>query len=105
MRRLVLTSLLLLGMPSVCADNVTDQIQLLNSQIQAQLQNVQQKQQQQIKTLNTQLQTQLKQMQSDLQAQIQKVNTQTQAQMKHMQTTLQQQIQQFQENATGGTKK
>ena len=53
-------------------DNVSQQIQLLNSQIQAQIQKSQSDQQVQIKELNKQIQAQLKQMQTDLQAQIQK---------------------------------
>lgn len=70
-------------------DNVSQQIQLLNSQIQTQLQTIQSDQQKQIQTLNKQIQTQLKQTQTDLQAQIQKENAQTQAQIKELQTNLQ----------------
>ena len=70
-------------------DSVSQQIQLLNSQIQTQLQTIQSDQQKQIQTLNKQIQAQLKQIQTDLQAQIQKGNAQTQAQIKELQTNLQ----------------
>ena len=82
---------LLVGYHGVFAanDNTSDQIQLLNSQIQSQLQTMQSDQQKQIQALNKQVQTQLKQMQTDLQAQIQKANSQTQAQIKQLQTSLQ----------------
>jgi len=92
---LLATSTLIHAQP----DNTSAQIQLLNSQIQAQMQKLQADQQTQIKTLNTQLQVQLKQLQTDLQAQIQKANSQTQDQIKQLQTTLQQQIQQVQQQA------
>lgn len=80
-------------------NDATKQVQLLNSQIQAQFQQIQASQQAQIKTLNDQIQTQIKQMQTELQAQIQKVNTTAQEQIKLVQTTLQQQIQQVQKEA------
>ena len=82
------------------ADSATAQVNLLNSQIQDQLQKLQEKQQKQMKDLNAQIQTQLQQMQANLQAQIQKVNTQTQAQMKQLQDALHQQIQQIQNQST-----
>ncbi|WP_133127419.1 hypothetical protein [Legionella nagasakiensis] len=94
-----------LGNFAYADDNVTKQIQLLNSQIQAQLQKIQADQQNQIKQLNTQIQTQLKQLQQQLQDQIQKVNTDTQKQMQTMQTTLENQIKQVQQQATQAAKK
>lgn len=81
-------------------DNVSKQIQQLNSQIQSQLQQIQETQQKQTKTMNTQIQAQLKQMQADLQAQIQKSNTNNQDQIKAMQTQLQTQIKQVHDEAT-----
>lgn len=77
---------------SADSDSVSQQIQLLNSQIQAQFQKVQSEQQSQIQTLNKQIQTQLKQMQTDLQAQIEKANTITQEQLKQLETGLQTRI-------------
>jgi len=90
MKKGYLGLVLLCSMSSMgfAADNVSKQIQMLNSQIQTQLQQIQEAQQKQIKAMNTQLQTQMKQMQVTLQAQIQTLNTQTQAQMKTLQTGL-----------------
>ena len=64
MKKVLAASLLLGGLlnTAYAADNTSQQIQLLNSQIQAQLQKMQTDQQAQIKTLNTQIQTQIKQM-------------------------------------------
>ena len=103
MKKIIVASLVYMGAcnMSFAADNTSQQIQLLNSQIQAQLEKVQATQQKQLQTLNTQIQNQIKQMQTDLQAQIQKVNTQTQDQIKQVQTTLQQQIAQVQKESTG----
>ena len=102
MKKIIVASLVYMGAcnMSFAADNTSQQIQLLNSQIQAQLQTLQAGQQKQIQTLNAQIQAQIKQAQSDLQAQIQKSNTQTQAQIKQLQTTLQDQIKQVQQQAT-----
>lgn len=72
------------------------QIQQLNSQIQAQLQQIQEAQQKQMKELNTKIQTQLKQIKTDLDASIAKVNTQNQTQLKQVQEALQAQIKQIQ---------
>ena len=86
MKKLMTALLVLLGLCSVgyAADNSSQQIQLLNSQIQVQLQTLQSTQQKQIQALNKQLQGQIKQVQTDLQAQIQKLNTQIQAQLKQL---------------------
>ena len=95
--------LLLIGISHVASaadDNVSKQIQLLNSQIQSQLQQIQETQQKQTKTMNTQIQAQLKQMQTDMQAQIQKSNSNNQDQIKAMQTQLQAQIKQVHDEAT-----
>ncbi len=89
----IIVSLMFVGACHVtyaASDNVSDQIQLLNSQIQTQLQSMQSDQQKQIRTLNKQIQGQMKQMQTDLQAQIQKANAQTQAQIKQLQPSAQQ---------------
>lgn len=104
MNKIMMGSLSLLMVMGVykttyAGDSVSQQIQLLNSQLQTQIQKVQADQQKQVQTMNTQVQAQLKQMQTDLQAQIQKVNAQTQAQMKQIQTTLQEQIKEVQKQA------
>lgn len=56
-------------------DNTSQQIQLLNSQIQAQLATLHNDQEKQIQTLNKQIQAQLKQMKSDLEEQIKQLQT------------------------------
>lgn len=76
---------------------VSPEVVQLNTQIQAQLKQIQDSQQQQITTLNTQLQTQIQQMQAKLQEQIQTLNAQTQNQIKEVQTNLQTSINQVQE--------
>ncbi|MFZ4076431.1 MAG: hypothetical protein ACOYKA_00460 [Legionellaceae bacterium] len=87
----------------VCAaDNTSAQIQMLNSQLQAQLQQMQDTQQKQIKELNTQLQKQLSTLQKDLQTKIETVNTQTQEQMKTLKADLEKQIMQVYDEATQG---
>lgn len=78
------------------SNNVSQQIQLLNSQIQAQLQKVQVDQQNQILAMNKQVQMQLKQMQTDLQAQIQSANAQNQEQLKQLHAAMQVQLQNIQ---------
>ncbi|AHE67388.1 hypothetical protein [Legionella oakridgensis] len=107
-RRIIMGGACLLMLSSLsnayADDNTTKQIQLLNSQIQAQLQKIQADQQNQIKQLNTQIQTQLKQLQQQLQDQIQQVNTDTQKQIQTLQTTLQNQIKQVQQQATQAAK-
>jgi len=55
-------------------DNVTQQIQVLNNQIQAQLKTMQAAQQKQLKDLNLQIQNQLKTMQTTLEQQIKQVH-------------------------------
>ncbi len=97
----VISAIILLGANSMlyADDNVSQQIQLLNTQIQMQFQKVNASQLKQNKDFNTQIQAQLKQMQTDLQDQIQKMNTQTQNQMKDLQASLQQQISDIQQQA------
>ncbi|PJD90731.1 MAG: hypothetical protein CK424_08675 [Legionella sp.] len=77
----------------------SQQVQQLNSQIQTQLQQIQETQQKQMKELNTKIQSQLQQMKKELDGQIQTVNTQTQKQLKQVQDTLQAQIKQVQADA------
>ncbi len=83
--------------------DATKQIQMLNSQLQVQLQRMQETQQAQIQKLNKQLQKQLKDTQTKLQDQMAKMNTATQKQMQDMQKSLQAQIKQVHEELlTGG---
>ena len=98
----ILSSGLLCGVSS--ADSVSTQIQMLNSQIQAQLQKMQADQQKQTQTMNAQVQSQLKQMQSDLQDQIKKSSSQSQSQLKQVQDGLQKEIQQVQKMAAESKK-
>lgn len=83
----------ILSISSVCMaaeDSVSKQVQMLNSQIQAQLHQLQETQQKQMKDLNIKVQAQLQQMQTNLEAEIQKANTQNQAQFKQIHDSLQQ---------------
>ena len=85
------------------ADDASKQIQMLNSQLQVQLQRLQETQQKQVQKLNTQLQAQLKEVQTKLQDEMKKMNTMTQTKMKKMQEDLQSQIKQLHEDMlTGG---
>ncbi|MDF1677506.1 MAG: hypothetical protein P1U32_02290 [Legionellaceae bacterium] len=94
----------LLSTAAIGADSgATKQIQMLNSQLQVQLQRMQETQQKQIQKLNKQLQKQLKDTQTKLQDQMAQMNTATQKQMKDMQKNLQAQIKQVHEELlTGG---
>lgn len=86
-----------------CEESSSQQIQMLNSQLQVQLQRMQETQQKQIQQLNKQLQSQLKETQKKLQEQINQLNTMTEEKMKQMQKTLQAQIKQIHEEVlTGG---
>lgn len=76
-----------------------DPTQQLNTQIQAQLQQIQEKQTKATLESYKKIQAQLKQMNDDLGAQIKKVSDQTQAQMKKMQEDLQIQIKKVQADA------
>ena len=76
-----------------------DATQQLNTQIQAQLQVIQEKQTKATLESYKKIQAQLKQMNDDLGAQIKKVNDTSQAQMKKMQEDLQAQIKQVQADA------
>lgn len=87
------------------SDNVSKQIQLLNSQIQDQIQKVQSTGQDQVQQLNKQIQTQLKQMQTDLQNQIKDLNEKLEAQIKKVETSLQEQIKQVQQESQSAVKK
>jgi DNA anti-recombination protein RmuC len=100
--RLIPLVLLLNGLPSVYAaspakpvDTANQQIVQLNTQIQAQLKQMNTQQQQQIDKLNAQLQAQIKQVQSTLQDLIQKSNTQTQTQIKQVQANLENEMKQL----------
>ncbi len=102
MKKIALSLGLVLFMPmSMAADNTSQQIQMLNSQIQAQLQAMQATQQKQLTDLNKRQQDQMKTMQATLDDKINSLNTQLQDQMKTMQAALQQQIQQVQKGKSG----
>ncbi len=102
-KQLLGASLLFVSTACVYADDTSKQIQMLNSQLQVQLQRIQETQQEQIQKLNKQLQGQLKDMQTKLQDQIQKVNKTNQEKMKKMQENLQAQIKKVHEEMlTGG---
>lgn len=105
MKRMIIASLLLLGTidGSYASDNVSKQIELLNSQIQAQLEGLHADHQKQLDVLNKQLQAQLKSVQSHLEAEIKKSNAISQTQIKQVQTNLQKQIQDIQKQATHAT--
>jgi Skp family chaperone for outer membrane proteins len=84
-------------------DSASKQIQMLNSQLQSQLQQMQEKQQKQMQTMNKQIQAQLKETQTKLQAQIKDLNKTTQEKMKAMQTTLHAEIEKVNDKVlTGG---
>jgi gas vesicle protein len=84
-------------------DGASKQIQMLNSQLQSQLQQMQEKQQKQMQTMNKQIQAQLKETQTKLQDQIKNLNKTTQEKMKAMQTTLHAEIDKVNEKVlTGG---
>lgn len=101
--------ILLLGAsPGVFAedDSPSKQIQMLNSQIQSQLQQIQETQKKQISDLNKQLQAQLKKVQMDIQKQINEGYSKTQDQIKTVQDNLQKQIKQVSLDVTkAGTAK
>jgi DNA anti-recombination protein RmuC len=82
----------------------TDLVQL-NTQLQAQMKQLQTDLQQQILTLNTQMQNQIKQMQATLQDQIQKLNTQLEGEIGQLKTGLQTQINQIQAEVNALQKK
>lgn len=85
------------------ADDTSKQIQMLNSQLQVQLQRMQESQEKQIHTLNAQLQKQLKETQTKLQSEMQAMNASNQKKMKAMHDDLQAQIKQIHEMVlTGG---
>lgn len=88
--------LILFTSVSIAGDNVSQQIQLLNSQIQAQLQTMQAEQQKQLVDLNKRLQEQMKTMQTTLDGKINQMNTQVQTQMKTLESGLKTEIQQVQ---------
>lgn len=90
----VALSCCLMSVHAASVDNATQQLQVLNSQIQAQLEAMQATQQKQMKDLNTQIQNQLKQMQTTLDSKINTMNAQIQKQMQTMNDTVQKQIKQ-----------
>lgn len=81
-------------------ESASKQIQMLNSQIQSQLQQMQEAQKKQNKDLNTQLQAQLKKVQTDIQKQINEGYAKTQDQIKTVQDNLQGQIKQVSADIT-----
>ena len=76
-------------------DNASKQMQMLNSQIQSQLQQMQEAQKKREKAEHSQTQAQLKKVQDDIQKQIKDSYDLTQKQLKTMQDTLQAQIKQI----------
>ena len=85
------------------ADDTSKQIQMLNSQLQVQLQRMQEAQQKQVEALSKQFQSQLADTQQKLQDQIKSLNTATQKQMESMQKALDAKIQKVHEEVlTGG---
>jgi ElaB/YqjD/DUF883 family membrane-anchored ribosome-binding protein len=82
-------------------DDASKQVQMLNTQIQSQLQQIQENQKNVDKNLNAEIQGQLKKMQSDLQKQIDDGYYKTQNQIKAVQDALQQQIMQVNDNIKG----
>ena len=95
----------LVGASNAGSGDVSQQIQMLNSQIQAQLQKMQADQQKLNQTFNAQVQAQLKQMQSQLQDQIKKASDQSTSQLKQVQAGLEQEIQQVHKAATAAPPK
>ena len=76
-------------------NSASQQVQMLNSQIQVQLQQLQQTQQQQILDLNTKLQAQMQKIQTTLEQELQTMHSQVQDQIKTMQANFNQQMQQI----------
>jgi len=107
-RKIVLSisMMLLLGVGNgaYAGDDASKQMQMLNSQIQTQLQQIQEKQQNQMLALNKQVQDQLKQMQTKLEKEISDGYSKTQDQIKNLQTALQGQIKQVNDNLEKGLK-
>lgn len=109
MRRMVVSAsfilLLAAGKGTYADDSVSKQIQMLNSQIQAQLQQIQEAQKKTDKVFNDQIQAQLKQIQTDIQKQINEGYKKTQDQIKAVQDAMQKQIQQVNTNVVNAAKK
>lgn len=95
----------LVGASNAGGSDVSQQIQMLNSQIQAQLQKMQADQQKLNQTFNAQVQGQLKQMQTELQDQIKKASAESQSQLKQVQAGLEQEIQQVHKAVTAAPAK
>ncbi|HBI22470.1 MAG TPA: hypothetical protein DDY37_07825 [Legionella sp.] len=81
-------------------ESASKQIQMLNSQIQSQLQQMQETQKKQNADLNTQIQAQLKKLQTDIQKKMNEGHAKTQDQIKTVQDNLQSQIKQVSEDIT-----
>lgn len=95
--------LLMLASVWAYADDTSKQLQMLNSQLQVQLQRMQEAQQKQVKALSAQFQSQLADTQKKLQAQIKALNQATQQQMEAIQKDLEAKIQKVHEEVlTGG---
>lgn len=80
---------------SFSADSADSKIQLLNSQIQTQLQHMQEDQQKQMTDLNKKIQDQLKEIKGELDSKIKEVNSIAQEKMQKIQEELQAQIKQI----------
>lgn len=102
---LLLSMILVAHMPILAAATTAsaDVVQL-NTEIQAQLKQMQAQYEQQMLTLNTQIQNQIKQLQADQQAALKSLNTQLQAQIQQVEKTLQANIQQLEAQAIKPTK-
>lgn len=79
-------------------DSTSKQIQMLNSQIQSQIQQMQEVQRKNDKAYHDKIQAQLKQIQMDIQKQISQGYNQTEEQIKKVQDTLQKEIKQVKED-------
>ncbi len=103
---LSMSTLLFVAISGTCVadDDASKQIQMLNTQIQAQLQQIQEAQKKHDKDFNTQIQTQLKQLQSDIQKEISDGYNKTQDQIKKVQDTFQAQIKQISEDVQKASK-
>lgn len=86
-------------LPAYAAEGVSQQVQKLNSQLQAQMKTMQETEQKQLQTLNETIQTQLKEMQHRYQVQMQELNQYMNKKMKSMQKELQAQIKQVHDEA------
>ena len=95
--------LLLMSAWANAAEDTSKQVELLNSQLKVQLQQMQEAQEKQIETLNQSLQKQLQTMHADLQDQMQQAYTKNQKKIDALQASLEAQIKVLQDEVlTGG---